>query len=531
MKLRGRLALTVGLTLAPLALGVAALQAHLRRQALAEGLVEAARSRLDERARRRCEADPRHWPGRRVRRRPRLRVVPLDERFRSPRPHAPHPPEELMERVRSGAPWSYQVAATPHRRHDRLLVLLRTPWARGPCAHLLIVRPVGPSMQALGGPSLTAALAVSGAAVLLVLLAAGPLVARIRRLTAWSRRARHAPTPPPERGGDELGELASAFESLLAAMRHRARQAEHREEALRGYVRATHHDLAVPLTALRAHLERIETDCEQGSPPDRATLADALAEADYLGTLLHNLATAARLHGETRLETHPVDLREVLLQVLGRLAPLARRRGLRLERALPTSSLCTEVDRILLERAWGNLLHNALRHARSQVAVVLDLRPEGFELRILDDGPGADPARLEEHARRPLYEQRPSRGRAEGGGGLGLGLRIAWHVASIHGHALRFEPAEPAAGLLVRWEGPCQSRRAPPRETPDQLRPGRTSERASDHTAAPHASTVSSSSHAADTYQSTAGGSMRSAIGVSMPEKKLCGEAPASIRP
>ncbi len=453
MKLRGRLALTVAVALLPLSLGAAALQARWRRSALAEGIAEAARARLDETERRRCEANPARWPGRLRRRRGRVRVVALDARYRPARPRAPSPPPELIERVRGGAPWAHGVVPARRRPGARLMVLIRTPWGRGPCAHLLLVRPVGPALGAFGGPALHAALAVSAAAVLLVLLATGPLVARIRRLTAWAHDPRRHQEAPPERGSDEIGQLASAFRTLIEALRQRARQAEAREAALRGYVRATHHDVAVPLTALRAHLARLEEDAARGVPPDSEALGGALAEADYLGTLLRNLATAARLRGEGDIVPSVVDLRQVAEGVLARLEPLARRRSVELERALPHGSLCAEADPVLLGRAWSNLLHNAVRHARGRVALVLDRRPEGFELRVLDDGPGADPERLLDRARRPLEEQPSARGRSGHGGGLGLGLRIAWRIARVHGHRLHFERV-PEGGLLVRWTGP-----------------------------------------------------------------------------
>ncbi len=456
--LRTRLALSMGLAVVPLALATAWLQPRFRRDALAEGLAQAALARLGPQERQRCEANPRRWPGRRRHRLRPLRVTALDEALRPARRRAPRPGPAIHRALAEGRPWAAELREGPRGR-PLLLVAVRTPWGEGPCAAVLLVRPAGPGLRPLGGPGLLAGLTVAGGAVLVVLLAAGPLVARLRRLTTWVRQAEseatRPPPPCPERGADEIGALAASFQRLLQALREQLEESRRRQRALRSYVRATHHDVAVPLSTLQAHLHTLERLLEEPAPPAdeaRAALSAAFREADYLGTLLRNLGTVARLQGtlERPVRTK-VDLREVAARVVERLGPLARHRGVRLEHAVPPEPTVAEVDAVLVERAWSNLLHNAVRLARGRAALVLDRFGDGFELRIVDDGPGADPNSLQAHATRPLHEVDAARSRSEGAG-IGLGLRIAWQVACVHGHALAFEQPD-EGGLLVRWRG------------------------------------------------------------------------------
>jgi len=105
----------------------------------------------------------------------------------------------------------------------------------------------------------------------------------------------------------------------------------------------------------------------------------------------------------------------------------------------------------LLERAVGNLVHNAVRHNRRQghVAVVLETREDGFELRVLDDGPGLTPEQVERVLGRGAAGEN-SRSRS----GHGLGLSITARAARLHGLTLEFRhPEQGGLEVVLRPEG------------------------------------------------------------------------------
>ena len=108
------------------------------------------------------------------------------------------------------------------------------------------------------------------------------------------------------------------------------------------------------------------------------------------------------------------------------------------------------LDRRLLERAVGNLVNNAVRHARSEVEIRVVV--ERGELRILvdDDGPGvpmADRARVFE----PFTRLDAARSRDTGG--IGLGLALAMRAAEAQGATLRVETADLGGARFV-WAVP-----------------------------------------------------------------------------
>jgi signal transduction histidine kinase len=89
-----------------------------------------------------------------------------------------------------------------------------------------------------------------------------------------------------------------------------------------------------------------------------------------------------------------------------------------------------------LERAVGNLLDNAVRHACDQVTVTVSEDGGSVVVGVADDGPGI-PAGAEEAVFQRFTRLDDARATADGG--AGLGLAIARDVAVRHGGTLTVE--------------------------------------------------------------------------------------------
>jgi signal transduction histidine kinase len=481
MKLGQRLALGALVAAVPLFLGTEWLRRDLARRAEIDGLAQLALTHMQAGGREACEADPRSFggpldvasplaeaarpagrrrpiagppgpgPGPRERARPGLVLWAYDGNFDSTNPRAPRLLPELREALDSGD----DVAS--HRLgpelDDGLLVAIRTPWSDGPCAFVTLTRRPPPEgvtrvtlpEHALGGP-LPQLLAVVLVVGLATWLAAGPLVRRLRRLTAAvesSARSGYS-EPVAVNGNDELAELARAFNAAGGEIRDRIETIEGSAAALRAFLSNTTHDVMQPLTVLQGHLGTIRRRLEKGESPDRGLVAACQEEAHYVASLVHNLTAAARLEsGAVPVQRDPVDLRGIVERAVARHRPMADSRGLSLELAVPEHELEIDGDVTLLEQAIGNLVHNAVRHNTTgeHVAVVLERAGEAFVLRVLDDGPGVDEARLARLAERRF---RTDEARQRDPSGQGLGLAIAREVAERHGFELTF--ARPAEG-------------------------------------------------------------------------------------
>ncbi|MCB9600056.1 MAG: HAMP domain-containing histidine kinase [Sandaracinus sp.] len=460
MRLRLRLAVLLVVAVVPFAIGLAFLQGLLVRRNVALATGEAIAGRLDGFQHERCEASPSTWPnldGPRARRPARARararrgrgpagIFVYDASFGPQRPEAP----VLSPRLRRALEAGDDVAWGPvpgTRPRDQLLVVARVA-DEGPCTFVATARPFeGPGLAFTLAP----ALAVSVFTVLLAVLAAGPLVRRVRRLTDAVRRARAGEgVTIPVDGEDELTELQRAIAADRSELAAKVDALRRRDEALTSFVSNTTHDVMIPLTVLQNHLVTLQSRSEPKSA--EAELAgQALGEAHYLGSLLQNLSAAAKLDDVDRpIEHVEVDLADLVERVAQRHRTLAKQKRIELNHACP-ERLVVQADLTLVERALSNLVHNAIRYGEpgGHVAVVLEPEGEGFRLEVLDDGPGvaeADLARLGER------RFRSQEARSRHPSGTGLGLAIAREVAERHGWKLTFEHHEPS-GLRVVLEG------------------------------------------------------------------------------
>jgi len=336
--------------------------------------------------------------------------------------------------------------------------LVAMPWRTGPCANILARGTTNPGWSGGLLPRNRFWLVPVAAVIAALLISVGPLVRRVRRLTAAVRAsaADGFTAPVPVEGGDEVAELARAFDAAGAEVRRQLAEKDARARALREFVANTTHDVMIPLTVLKAHLTEIERQRAAGGTVDAGLIAAAMTETHYLGALTHNLAAASKLDaGEPQIVRAPVELGALVERVLARHRPIARQRGVALDGAVPEAALVADGDVTLLEQAVNNLVYNAVRYNRAggHVGVTADaIGAERFRLRVVDDGPGipaADLARLVERG------ARGDAARARAPDGQGLGLDIAFRVAAVHGFALALAPSE-AGGVQADLTGPAR---------------------------------------------------------------------------
>ena len=471
MTLRARLFLTSLLVAVPLAVGWFLFDSHLRLGTKEQELRRSVEFDVSNGLQDRCEADP-PQPGR-----------PGRGGVVQPRPAPPRsdppgaPPGTGPGRGRGGGPrgpgrggsgayefFAYDAAGRPSATDSPPLPADRdgssatTYWTatgpgvaivvplggEGPCAFLLARIP--PRQGELRDQAQALALVIFSV-LAAAWVAAGPLIGRLRRLADGVRRsaASHYETPVGVEGHDELAALAGAFNEAGQSVRAHLVSVQSREEALRGFVANTTHDVAIPLTVLQGHLA--ELDKRLDTPEERSLVRGAVQEAHYMASLLRNLAAVTTLDGATApLALSPVDLSALVERVVARHRPVARSSGVELNAAVPDPALVVPSDHTLLEQALSNLVDNAIRHNRAggHVAVLLDASADGFALSVTDDGPGVTDDELAQMTSRWF---RGSEARTRRPDGRGLGLAIAAAAVERLGLSLTFSRPAGATGL------------------------------------------------------------------------------------
>jgi two-component system sensor histidine kinase MprB len=212
---------------------------------------------------------------------------------------------------------------------------------------------------------------------------------------------------------DELGRLAARFNGMLAAL----------EESVgrqRRLVADASHELRTPLTAARTNVDLVR----EGKLPKeevRHALDEASVELDSLTSLVSDLVELAR--GEER----KLRLEDVALDDL--VSSAVERAKARAPEATFVTSLApvhVRVDPILVERAVGNLLDNAVKYSPPGAPIEVWVR-EG-EVIVADHGPGI----AEEDLPR-IFDRFYRAATARAKPGAGLGLAIVREAAEAHG--------------------------------------------------------------------------------------------------
>ena len=235
------------------------------------------------------------------------------------------------------------------------------------------------------------------------------------------------PNPAP---GTEAGQVADAFNRMLAHVADALRYRHASEDRLRRFVADASHELRTPVAIIRSHAEFAQR-AGSGSPQDVAhSLARISAQSDRMTGLVDDLLLLARLDSGRALGRAPVDLTRLALDAV-RDAQVASPDH-RWQLDLPDEPVTVEGDEPTMHQAVANLLANAGRHtpAGTVVTVSLAAARHGVQLTVADDGPGI-PVELQ-----PMLFERFVHGTSTSraaSGGYGLGLPIVAAIVAAHG--------------------------------------------------------------------------------------------------
>ena len=236
--------------------------------------------------------------------------------------------------------------------------------------------------------------------------------------------------------------IVPALEALVAiALRRDEIQAEavettalrRSDEVKTALLRAVSHDLRTPLTAIVAAGHALSSPSLADS--DRSELAEAVvSEGQRLASLVEKLLDLSRLQaGGAQPSPEWVSLEDVVLSARDSLASASSQVRI----SLPVDMPPVWADAAQLERAFANLIENALRYAGpAQVSVNARSNDGKVIVSVVDQGPGIPAAELP-RIFEPFY--RGSRADGSHWSGSGLGLAIARGFVEAGGGTLTAE--------------------------------------------------------------------------------------------
>ena len=436
------------------------------REAADARLVDVVTNIMESGGRERCEMNPERFVAR-SRSPRRMERLARRERMQGPLLHSELTVHSIEGMSATGGPPLSQSVRVQLESTDVVFegerLFVRMPWTEGPC----VVVGVSRSRDAMIGPGWrpwALAVVVLGCSLLASVLA---LRSPLRRLSLLSEAAtelgatgfrtrKKLDKAAHLEAQDEVGQLTMRMRDAVDRIAKDSAALAARDVALTEYVTHTTHDLMTPVTALMQHLSLLEEASREGRPASLETVAHAMRETHYLTQLVSNLGVIARVDASERIvHKRDVDLREVVERVAARHMPLARAHQISLAHSVPDALVMAHVDELLLERALGNLVYNAIRHHRrapgqdeGHVALLLSVQGARFAMRVLDDGAdgASQAARIQK-----LFAQGDEAGQARTRT-HGFGIEVVRKVALAHDFSTKATPGA-EGGLEVTIEG------------------------------------------------------------------------------
>ena len=223
------------------------------------------------------------------------------------------------------------------------------------------------------------------------------------------------------------------------------------EQMKEQFVATVSHELRTPLTSIRGYIELVVGgEAGELSAEQAEFLQVAYRNAVRLETLINDLLLVSRLAaGALEFRREPVDLCELVAQVIEHLRPVADGKGVRIEGEF--SPAVVQGDPARLQQAVTNLTGNAVKFTPAGKAVRVSIASEGGKatVEVADEGVGIPSDELPRLSER--FFRASTAGTTEG---TGLGLLITREIVEAHGGEMQIE-SEVGAGSRFRISLPA----------------------------------------------------------------------------
>lgn len=242
------------------------------------------------------------------------------------------------------------------------------------------------------------------------------------------------------KGNDEITELGNEFNRLTEHLDETERQR-------RRFVSDASHELKTPLASIRLLSDSIEQSNNMDGDTMREFVSDIGHEAERLQRTTEKLLDLSRLDDDISVAPEPVDLKQVAMDAMVLLRPLANDREISIHGSLDEGCVVMATVDDMFHIVF-NLTENAIKYnvPHGDVRLVLRATEDKVIFSVEDTGIG-----IPEEETFNIFNRfyRIDKARSRETGGSGLGLSIVHDTVKLHGGFITVGPNKPAGSVFT----------------------------------------------------------------------------------
>lgn len=253
----------------------------------------------------------------------------------------------------------------------------------------------------------------------------------------------------PETGSkDELDLLANTFNQMLDRISTLVKSIREMSDNIA-------HDLKSPLTRIRgfAEIALVHGD-DEDIDSYKAMASNTIEESDRLLDMINTMLVISRAEaGESDFEFAPMDLGTMIDEACDLFVPCAEDKNIAFTHQV-VRNICVDADARMLQRAFSNMIDNALKYTpeTGRVHVIMKIEPHNMVcVQVSDTGPGIDPG-----SHKKIFERFFRAESSRTSPGTGLGLSLAQSIIRQHQGDLLVD-SQPGSGAVFTMRLPYRN--------------------------------------------------------------------------
>lgn len=272
--------------------------------------------------------------------------------------------------------------------------------------------------------------------------------------------------PMPKRH-DEIGELATSFNSMQAVLESAKQKLASEQQQKEFMIASISHDLKTPLTSIRAYAEAMQS--ETRPPEEQREYYDVIVtKSNYMKQMLDDLLMYTFLQSNSYdMEFVTVEGDEFFDMLVSGYQTLCDEKQISLDVLVDVSGEYT-VNAKQMMRVVDNLVANAIAHTSAKGRISLSAadakvipawtydfvrkamtEDKGMYLIVQNEGQGLAEEQLT-HVFDPLFQADAARTKA-GERGNGLGLSITKQIIEKHGGSVQMVSSQTVGTAIICW--------------------------------------------------------------------------------